>query len=235
MGGGAPWMNDLHAAVETLLILLLVVFAITVLVQRVHLPYTIALVLAGLLGFRPGFGHIALTPDLILVVFLPILLFEGAYNVSARRLRDNLLPIGQLAGPGVLLAMLITAAIMHLALGLAWSSALLFGALISPTDPVAVVALFRELRAPKRLALLVEGESLFNDGAAIALFQIVLATILTGSFNLAGGALDFVVTIAGGLVGGAVVGLPGSPPQRPAAHQPSLASSPPVSAPPRTS
>lgn len=202
--------DDLSAAVETMLILLLVVFAIAVVVQRVRLPYTIALVLAGLLGFQPGFRHIFLTPDLILVVFLPILLFEGAYNVSARRLRENLLPIALLAGPGVLLAMLVTAAIVHLVLGLAWGPALLFGALISSTDPIAVVSTFRELGAPKRLALLVEGESLFNDGSAITLFQIVLAAILTGAFSPGGGVLHFILTLAGSMAIGAAIGYGGS-------------------------
>lgn len=202
--------KDLHATVETVLVLLLVIFAIAVLVQRIRLPYTIALVLAGLLGFQPGFRHIVLTPDLILVVFLPPLLFEGAYNVSARRLWHNVLPITLLAGPGVLLGMVVTAAIVHVLLGLPWAVALLFGALISSTDPIAVVSLFREVRAPHRLALLVEGESLFNDGAAITLFQIVLAAIVMGTFNLGAGVLDFVVTVVGALVVGAVIGSAGS-------------------------
>lgn len=202
--------HDLHTAVETLLVLLLIVFAIAVIVQRVRLPYTIALVLAGLLGFQPGFRHIALTPDLILVVFLPVLLFEGAYNVSASRLRDNITPIALLAGPGVLIGMFITGAIVHFALGVSWEPALLFGALISSTDPIAVVSLFRELGAPKRLALLVEGESLFNDGAAITLFQIVLATIVTGAFGLGGSILDFVTTVLGALAVGVIIGYAGS-------------------------
>ncbi len=201
---------SVRGTVETLLVLLLVVFAIAVLVQRVRLPYTIALVLAGLLGFAPGFRHIFLTPDLILIVFLPVLLFEGAYNVSARRLRDNVLAIGLLAGPGVLLGMLITAAILHLVLRLAWGPSLLFGALISPTDPIAVVSLFRELSVPRRLAILVEGESLFNDGAAITLFQIVLAALLTGAFSLGDGLITFVVTVAGALILGGVIGYVGS-------------------------
>src|SRR5258708_31229869 len=102
--------KDLHATVETVLGLLLVIFAIAVLVQRIRLPYTIALLLAGLLGFQPGFRHIVLTPHLILVVFLPPLLFEGAYTVSARRLWHNVMPITLLAGPGVLLSMVVTAA-----------------------------------------------------------------------------------------------------------------------------
>lgn len=202
--------SDLHGAVETLLVLLLVVFAIALFVRRVRLPYSIALVLTGLLGFQPGFRHIVLTPDLILVVFLPLLLFEGAYNVPVQRLRDNALPIALLAGPGVLLSMFVTAAVTHALLGISWGPALLFGALISSTDPIAVVSLFRELGAPKRLALLVEGESLFNDGASITLFQFTLAAIAAGSFSVVSGVLHFVGSVAGATIIGLLVGFAGS-------------------------
>ena len=85
--------ESLHAAVETILELLLIVFAVTLIAQWVRLPYTIALVVTGLLGFQPNFRDLQLTPDLILVVFLPVLLFEGAYNVSARSLRRDLLQL----------------------------------------------------------------------------------------------------------------------------------------------
>ena len=202
--------QDLHASVETLLVLLLVIFVVAVIVQRVRLPYTIALVLAGLVGFEPGFSHIRLTPDLILLVFLPVLLFEGAYNVSARRLWQDLLSVALLAVLGVLLGTVVTATIVHLVLGLPWAVALVFGALISSTDPIAVVSLFKDLGAPRRLALLVEGESLFNDGAAITLFEILLAAIVTGELSVGVGVLRFVVTVAGALAIGVIVGYGGS-------------------------
>jgi CPA1 family monovalent cation:H+ antiporter len=202
--------DTLHATVETFLVLLLIVFVVAAIVQRVRLPYTIALVVVGFLGLRPDFLHVSLTPDLILLVFLPVLLFEGAYNVPAKRLWRNVLPITLLAVPGVLLGTLVTGAITHIALGLPWGVAFLFGALISSTDPIAVVALFRELGAPRRLALLVEGESLFNDGAAITIFQIVLAAILTGAFGIGGSVARFVITVAGALAVGGIVGYVGS-------------------------
>lgn len=208
--GGPAMAGDLHATVETLLVLLLVVFVVAVIVQRIRLPYTIALVLAGLFGFQPGFRHIALTPDLILTVFLPILLFEGAYNVHAKRLWRNILPVGLLAAPGVLICTLITAALVHVIMGLPWTVALLFGALIASTDPIAVVSLFRDLGVPQRLALLVEGESLFNDGAAITLFEIVLAVIVTGEFSLGASVLKFLVTVLGAVVIGTIIGYGGS-------------------------
>ncbi|MBA3824753.1 MAG: cation:proton antiporter, partial [Ktedonobacterales bacterium] len=203
-------MHGLQSTVETLLALLLVIFAVAVVVRWVKLPYPIALVVAGLLGFQPGFREIHLTPDLILVVFLPILLFEGAYNVSARGLWRNVIPIGLLAVPGVLVGTAVTGTLVHLILKLPWPVALLFGALISSTDPIAVVSLFRELGAPKRLALLVEGESLFNDGASITLFQIILAVVVTNTFNIGGGIMRFFVNVLGALVIGLAVGWGGS-------------------------
>lgn len=202
--------TTLHTAIVTLLALLLIVFIVAVIVQRVRLPYTVALVVVGLLGLRPGSLHVTLTPDLILLVFLPVLLFEGAYNVPAGRLVNNILPITLLAIPGALVGTLVTGTIIHFALSLRWEVGLLFGALISSTDPIAVVALFRELGVPRRLSLLIEGESLFNDGASITIFQIVLAAILTGSFALSNGIAQFIITVAGALLVGGLVGYVGS-------------------------
>jgi monovalent cation:H+ antiporter, CPA1 family len=203
-------MHGLQTTIETLLVLLLIIFAVAVVVRWVRLPYPIALLVAGLLGFQPGFREIHLTPDLILVVFLPVLLFEGAYNVSARSLWRNIVPVSLLAVPGVVLGTTVTGTLVHWLLGLAWPVALLFGALISSTDPIAVVSLFRELGAPKRLALLVEGESLFNDGASITLFQIILAVVVASQVDIGGGIVRFFVNVLGALVIGLAVGWGGS-------------------------
>nr|MBF6592582.1 cation:proton antiporter [Ktedonobacterales bacterium] len=203
-------MPDYRTVVETILVLLFVILVIATIVHWVKLPYPIALVLAGLLGIQPGFREIHLTPDLILIVFLPILLFEGAYNVSAKNLRGALVPIGALAIPGVIVSTVATGGIMTVILGFPWPVALLFGALISSTDPIAVVTLFRQVGAPPRLALLVEGESLFNDGASITLFQILLAIIVTNQVNIGAGILQFVVSVLGALVIGGAIGWGGS-------------------------
>ncbi len=202
--------ETLHSTIEVALILLLVIFAVALIVERIRLPYTIALLLAGLLGFQRGFHDIHLTPDLILLVFLPALLFEGAYHVRARRLLESALPVGLLAIPGVLITAAVTGAIIHLALGLPLAIALLFGALIAPTDPIAVIALFRNVGAPRRLTLIVEGESLFNDGASIVLFQVILAVVVTGVVDPWSGGARFLVTLAGGFGVGALVGFVGS-------------------------
>jgi CPA1 family monovalent cation:H+ antiporter len=202
--------DTLQSTIELALILLLVIFAVAVLVQRIKLPYTIALLLVGLLGFQRGFHDIHLTPDLILLLFLPVLLFEGAYHVRARRLWENALPIGLLAIPGVLITAAVTGAIVHFALELDWPIALLFGALIAPTDPIAVISLFRSVGAPRRLTLIVEGESLFNDGASIVLFQVILAVIVTGTVDPFSSGSRFLITLAGGFGVGALVGYAGS-------------------------
>jgi CPA1 family monovalent cation:H+ antiporter len=200
-----------NISAESLVELLLVVLVVAVIVKRVRVPYTVALVLAGLvLGLLPHLSGVVLTPELILLVFLPILLFEGSYNLEAHRLRRNLAPVVLLAVPGVLLGAGATAALVHWALGLQWQVALLFGALVSATDPIAVLALFRELGAPRRLATIVEGESLFNDGTAFVLFTILLAAITEGGFSLADGLEAFAREVAGALVLGSAIGFGGS-------------------------
>jgi CPA1 family monovalent cation:H+ antiporter len=155
-----------------------------------------------------------LTPNLILFVFLPILVFESAYNLEARQVMKNLLPITLLAFPGLLLSTVMCGAGLILVArpesGITWEVALLFGVIVSATDPVAVVGLFKELGAPKRLGVLVEGESLFNDGTAIVLFHLLIALVLgtaSGIVYYSGavvsGAVEF-VKVAGG---GALVGI----------------------------
>jgi CPA1 family monovalent cation:H+ antiporter len=162
--------------IETLVIeLLLIVSVVAIIVQRLRIPYTVALVVVGLLITFQNQLELDLTPELILALFVPPLLFEAAFHIEFRRLRENLLPILALAIPGVLLSTFLVGGLVSWGVGIPLSSALVFGALISATDPVAVVALFRSLGAPKRLTTIVEGESLFNDGTAIVIFGIALA------------------------------------------------------------
>jgi CPA1 family monovalent cation:H+ antiporter len=186
--------------------------------RRMRFPYTILLVIIGLaLGWASGaveglqiLRKFRLTPEAVLFVFLPVLLFESAFNLDARRLLKNLAPIAMLAVPALLMSMAIVGGIVHWALGLPLGVALLFGALISATDPVAVVALFREIGAPKRLNLLVEGESLFNDGTALVVFSLILGIIeageLTGA-SLLEGVMNFFVVALGGIAIGIALGV----------------------------
>ncbi|HNT25461.1 MAG TPA: Na+/H+ antiporter [Anaerolineales bacterium] len=192
---------------ETLIIeLLLIVSLVAIAVRRLQIPYTVALVIVGLLLTAQSQLNLELTPELILALFVPPLVFEAAFHLNLNELRHNMGAILLLAVPGVILTMLIVGGIVSIGTGLALPIALTFGALIAATDPVAVVSLFRMLGVPKRLAVLVEGESLLNDGTALVLFQLMLVVVATGQFNLAVSALDFLRISAGGLVVGLVLG-----------------------------
>jgi CPA1 family monovalent cation:H+ antiporter len=186
--------------------LLLTVLLVAVATRFVRVPYTVALVVAGLaLGVSGGVFDVPLTEDLILDVFLPALLFEAGFFLPWNRLRAEIRTISALAIPGVIVGSGIVALVTHWA-GLPWGVSLLFGALISATDPVSVLATFRQLGADRRLAVIVEGESLFNDGTALVLFRLVLGVVIAGSVSVAGTAIAFIVSIAGGILLGLGVG-----------------------------
>ncbi len=192
---------------ETLIIeLLLIASLVAMAVHRLRIPYTVALVVVGLLITFQSPVQIDLTPELILALFVPPLVFEAAFHLNLAELQRNLAGILLLAAPGVLLTMLIVGGILTLGGVLPAPLALVFGALIAATDPVAVVALFRALGAPKRLATLIEGESLLNDGTAIVLFNLMLTVALTGRFNALESAANFVVVSAGGTLIGLGLG-----------------------------
>lgn len=201
-----------------ILVLLLVACFAAIALRRLQFPYTIGLVLVGLiLGWLaqhvPAFEIVqtlSLSHDLILFVFVPPLIFESALNLDSRLLLRNLGPILMLAAPGLLISTAIVGSLLSWGTSLTLPQALLFGSLISATDPVAVIALFKELGAPKQLAVLVEGESLFNDATAIVVFNIILATIATGSgfdkATITEGIAQFFISFIGGVLVGAVVG-----------------------------
>lgn len=196
------------STVEFLLLLLILASAIGVAALRLRVPYTVALVVAGLILGSIHIGSLQslyhgqatnwLSPDVILILFLPGLLFEGSARINIRQLRQNLVPVLILANVGVVIATLFTGYALHWAMGLPLLVALLFGAIISATDPISVLAIFRELAAGKRLALLVEAESLVNDGTAVVLFQVLLAGVLTGELHVGTGAAQFFISVLGG-------------------------------------
>src|SRR5690349_2224685 len=131
------------ASVTTLVWLLIAIMVVAVASRYMRLPYTVALVVAGLIiALTPFHPAITLTSDVILFVFLPALLFESAYNLHFADVRDNLRPIALLAVPGVILTALFLAGVIHYAAGVGWDTALLFGAIMSATDPVSVLAIF---------------------------------------------------------------------------------------------
>ncbi len=198
---------DQFLSTETLIIeLLLIVSLVAIVVRRLQVPYTVALVVVGLLLTTQSNLKIELTPELILALFVPPLVFEAAFHLNLNELRHNLGTILLLAVPGVILTMFIVGGIISLGAGLALPIALTFGALSAATDPIAVVSIFRMLGVPRRLSVLVEGESLFNDGTALVLFNLILAIAVTGKFNLALSALDFIRVSIGGIAVGLAMG-----------------------------
>ena len=204
--------------------LVLIALFSSILFRKLRFPCTIGLVFVGMLLFRLGgvfepfhlLQRVHLTPNFILYILLPTLIFDAAINLDARELMRNIVPVFLLAAPGVLLTTAVVGLIVAKFTVLGLNAAMLFGALISTTDTAAVIALFNELGAPKRLAMLVDGESLFNDATAIVMFDIVTA-IVAGSLLLADPAQAWnastlagvpgrflLVFCSGGLVGAAV-------------------------------
>ena len=183
------------------------------------IPHSVLLVLLGL-GLSElaslweplrGLQVFTLSPDLVFVVFLPALIFESSLSLDARGLLKDLAPVLTLAVPALLISTGLIGGALWLLIDLDLTVALLFGALISATDPVAVVTLFRELGAPARLNILVEGESLFNDATAIVVFGILLSMIVDGggidALGVATAALEFVRVFIGGAIIGIIIGL----------------------------
>jgi Na+:H+ antiporter len=206
-------MNETHFAVEIFIILLLVASGVAMIGKWVRVPYTLMLVIVGLIispmHFLPA---VHISPELILLIFLPALLFEASWNLKLQHLRENLLPILTLATLGVGLSVGVIGVILNKGLNLPWSSALLFGSMISATDPVSVLALFKKLGLPKRLTTIVEGESLLNDGTAAVVFNIILGVAVgTSVDSVSGLALhslrEFGLVVFGGLAVGALIGL----------------------------
>ena len=203
---------------------LMVIAAVVDAVSKwLKIPFTVALVVAGAAlayladryaGLAP-IGDLEVTPEAVFFVFLPTLIFQSAFHLDARSLRANLAPTLTLAVPGLLISTGLIGAIMHTAapwvgMRLAWSEALLLGSILSATDPVAVTSLFSQLGAPKRLTVLVEGESLFNDATAIVLSRIILGVMAAGAFStdaLISGVGQFFTVFFGGLFVGGVLAL----------------------------
>jgi CPA1 family monovalent cation:H+ antiporter len=188
--------------------LLLVALAVALITRRSGHPYTIALVIWGLvLGVFGALEPLGLSKELVLSVFLPPLLFEGAVQIRVDLLRRRAGLVLLLAFAGTALSALAVGAAAWLLLGFEPLIALLLGAMVAPTDPVSVLASFRALGVRRDLSTIVEAESLFNDGVAVVLYVSLLAAIGGESVTLTNAALDFLFLVVGGAVLGGVVGL----------------------------
>ena len=193
-------------------------FAVATLValaaRRLKVPYTVALVLAGLgLGSAHVFEAPHLTKELLYTIFLPGLLFEAAFHIEFRKFLQNKLAVFSLSLPGVIASVLLTTVLLVPTVeGLAleerftWREGLVFASLIAATDPIAVVALFKSLGAPKRLAVLVEGESLLNDGTSVVVFTLVLAFVTGAPTTAAHAVVDFARVVGLGVLIGLTIG-----------------------------
>lgn len=165
---------ELHFQTGTLLLLIAAV--VVMLTRRLRLPYSVGLVVAGIvLSVLPFAPRVVLTKDLIFTALLPPLLFEAAFYIHWNQLRRDFPVISVLATLGVILSATVTAAGMHFLANWQWIDALVFGALIAATDPVSVISTFREAKARGRLLVLIEAESLLNDGTAAVAFGVVVA------------------------------------------------------------
>lgn len=186
--------------------LLLIAAVVAILARRLRLPYTVGLLAAGVavafMPWKPGF---AVTKDLVFALFLPPLVFEAAFGLRWPDLKRDMTPLVAMATVGVVISAGVVFLGFTQGLGWDWRPALLFSTLISATDPVAVIAMLKEARVGGRFRLLMEAESLFNDGTAAALFAVALVAIGPGA-SIGGSLLTFARISVGGMACGAVVG-----------------------------
>jgi CPA1 family monovalent cation:H+ antiporter len=177
------------------------------LARWLDVPYPIPLVIGGLaLGLVPGIPNIELDPDLVLLVFLPPLLYSAAFFSDLRTLRDNLRPLSLTAIGLVLATTGAVAVVAHEVTDLSWAMSFALGAIVSPTDPVAATTIMRRLGAPRRIVNLIEGESLVNDASALVAYRVAVAAAVGGTFDATDASLEFVGAVAGGIAIGLAVG-----------------------------
>ncbi len=193
--------------IQTGALLLLIAAIVAMLTRRLRLPYSVGLVAAGIvLAMLPFAPKVNLTKELIFTALLPPLLFEAAFYIQWPRLRRNLFLIVVLATLGVVLSACVTALGMYWLAHWEWLSALVFGVLIAATDPVSVIATFKEAKVRGRLLVLIEAESLFNDGTAAVAFGVVVAMVSGLHLTAIEVTAMLIRTIGGGILCGAVVG-----------------------------
>lgn len=190
-----------------LLVLLLAIAGLAALAHVLRLPYPITLVVGGLVvGLLPGIPEVRLAPELVLLLFLPPLLYAAAFFSSLRELRANLGPISLLSIGLVIVTTLGVAAVAHFAVGLPWAVAFVLGAVVSPTDAVAPTQIVRRLGVPRRIVTVIEGENLTNDWTALVVYRFAVGAVVGGAFSLPQAGLEFLLTGVGGLMIGLAVG-----------------------------
>jgi monovalent cation/hydrogen antiporter len=183
------------------------VAGLNVIARWLSIPYPIPLVIGGVaLGLLPGMPDIELDPELVLVIFLPPLLYSAAFFSDLRALRNDVRAISFLSIGLVLATIGVVAPIAHEAIGMSWPLSFALGAIVAPTDPVAATAIMRRLGAPRRTVNIIEGESLVNDATALVAYRVAVSAAVGGSFSALDAGLEFVGAAAGGIAIGLVVG-----------------------------
>jgi monovalent cation:H+ antiporter, CPA1 family len=197
---------DIASLVTISIILLLLATGVALLTRWLRVPYVTGLVLAGLPITELFSRRLGLDPTLVLNLFLPILIFDAGINTDISRLRSTFKPIALLAGPGAVISSAIIAVVLKFGLGLAWIPALFVGVILANTDTVSMIAVFKTIPVPSRLSTIVEGETLFNDAAALVSFNLIVQIYSTGSLTLQQGIQQLVFIALGGCVVGLVLG-----------------------------
>ncbi|MEA2986915.1 MAG: monovalent cation/hydrogen antiporter [Alphaproteobacteria bacterium] len=193
--------------VQLLLLLLSVLVAVAILARRLNVAPSILLVIAGIgLALVPGLPSIELAPELVLLVILPPLLYSAAVAMSWREFRFNLRPIFLLAFGAVVFTTCAVAVAAHYVIGLPWAVGFLLGAIVSPPDAVAPLAVARRLRLPRRLLLVLEGEGVANDATALILYRFAVVAVSTGTFAFGEAAGAFAAIVVGEITWGVAVG-----------------------------
>ncbi len=196
------------ATVELVIGLLSAVAALVLIADRIAVPYPVLLVIGGLvLGFIPGLPSVAINPDLIFLLVLPPLLQNEAFFTSLRDLRANLRLVGSLAVGLVLVTAAVVAVVVHAVIpGLSWAVAFVFGAIVSPPDPVAFSAISDRISLPQRLIVVLKDEGLINDATALTAYRVAVAAVVAGTFSLWSTGAQFVTTSVGGVLIGLAMG-----------------------------
>jgi Na+/H+ antiporter len=193
--------------IQILLLLLIAIAAVGVVAKRANVPPAILLVLTGVvLALVPGLPAVRLPPELVLLLVLPPLIYSSAVAMSWREFRFNLRPISLLAIGGVLFTTVVAAAATHWLLGFSWPVGFVLGAIVSPPDAVAPLAIARRMQLPKRILVVLEGEGLANDATALILYRFAIVAVSAGAFSFGRAAGEFAIIIAGELLWGVAVG-----------------------------
>ena len=198
----------MHQAEIVIAGLLVAVAGLSALARVLAVPYPIVLVVGGaVFGFVPGIPSVRLNPDVVLVVFLPPLLYGAAFFANLGDIRRSLRVVTLNSIGLVLATMALVALVAHaLVSGMTWGAAFTLGAIVSPTDPLAGSSIMRRLDVPRRIISAIEGEGLFNDATALVAYKVAVAAVVSGAFSLADAGLKFIAGAAGGIAIGLAVG-----------------------------